>query len=166
MAASGGPGRRGRCRAPPTRPPTRNRRMPDDTRSRVHGRFRFLSEPAQPHPLLAPRSDRLADLGRKPPPGYALAAFSAPGAPSRIPTPIDHLAPTAAVAEFCATVWPDFSPPLTRALPDDHDNLRGPAAHAGGLRSTARAYWSVCRIRGRRTAGRRWARSRIRRKGV
>ena len=36
--------------------------------------------------------------------GYALPAFPAPAAPSRIPTPSDHLNPTAAVAVFCSAL--------------------------------------------------------------
>ena len=60
-----------------------------------------------------PRADRRAILSRKLRSGYALPAFPAPAASSRIPTPSDHLTPTVAVAVFCSALWSGFSPPLT-----------------------------------------------------
>ena len=60
-----------------------------------------------------PRADHHIVVSRKLRSGYALPAFPAPAAPSRIPTPSDHLTPTAAVAVFCSALWSGFSPPLT-----------------------------------------------------
>ena len=60
-----------------------------------------------------PRADHHTVLSRKLRSGYALPAFPAPAAPSRIPTPSDHLTPTAAVAVFCSALWSGFSLPLT-----------------------------------------------------
>ena len=70
-----------------------------------------------------PRADHHPVVSRKLRSGYALPAFPAPAAPSRIPTPSDHLTPTAAVAVFCSALWSGFSPPLTRTKPDFPDPL-------------------------------------------
>ena len=72
--------------------------------------------PPQPQPREEngpPRADRRAILSRKLRSGYALPAFPAPAASSRIPAPSDHLTPTVAVAVFCSALWSGFSPPLT-----------------------------------------------------
>ena len=78
----------------------------------------------------APRADRRAVRSRKLRSGYALPAFPAPAAPSRIPTPSDHLTPTVAVAVFCSALWSGFSPPLT---------ARGPPPVRTGTPPKARA---------------------------
>ena len=66
--------------------------------------------------IWTPGTLRRAVLSRKLRSGYALPAFPAPAASSRIPTPSDHLTPTVAVAVFCSALWSGFSPPLTVRL--------------------------------------------------
>ena len=61
-----------------------------------------------------PQADHRTALSRKLRSGYALPAFPAHAAPSRSPTPSDHLNPTAAVAVFWSALWSGFSPPLTQ----------------------------------------------------
>ena len=76
--------------------------------------------------------------------GYALPAFPAPAAPSRIPTSYDHLTHTAAVAVFCSALWSGFSPPLTYGLSySARDPTRGPRVMSRRL---------GCRLGGRRSS--------------
>ena len=88
-----------------------------------------LDEPPPPPDRGLSSKDRLRSLGRNergelPPQPQPRAENGSRGlittpssaAPSPIPTPSDHLTPTAAVAVFCSALWSGFSPPLT-ALP-------------------------------------------------
>ena len=57
--------------------------------------------------------DAAAIVEPETPVGLRHPVFPTPAAPSRIPTPSDHLTPTAAVAVSCSALWCGFSPPVT-----------------------------------------------------